>query len=179
MAAALLIAAAIADVNAEAARLAGAYRSDSHWAYFRNDQDCSASLFPRGGDIDLLIVSALDADRGTAIGFTRPLGTDTPDNGERPIDIRLFRAQSVLDEGWENVGFTILPFDSGRQLYVSQPLDAPAAKDFEAMTSVEFLTNGKVLARFDVRGAAAALTEIDRCVKGLPVRAKTEPGIAE
>ena len=171
IAAALLFAAAAADGDADAARLAGAYRSDSFWAYFRNEQDCSATMFPRGSQTEILVVTALDSDRGTAVGFTRPRTPDMPASGDERMDVRLSPSQSVSDEAWEDVQFTILPFDATRHLFASQPLDAPAGSDFAAMTSIEFLADGRAVARFDVRGAAAALKELARCVDGLGVSA--------
>lgn len=147
----------------------GAYKSDGNWAYFRNEDHCTASAQQLGGD-QILSLLLFDDRSSLALAFTRPAAPDLKSGDQRRLDIRFHRSQGVLDEGWEDVTFTVLDFAAGMSLMVGQPMAYPGWKDVSEMQEVEFIDRGRKAGQFRMRQPKRAIAELKDCIKTISSR---------
>ena len=140
------------------------YKIEKSWAYFRNEGNCTAAAAqPSGTEI---LIMAYDAEeKSFSISFTSQRAFKLNDGDQRMMDIRIHRPGGVLDDGWEDVNFAVVRLPDEKAMFVSQPMDIPAARDFGEMEAVVFIDGGNTAGSFRMRDPKAAVKEMIRCAR--------------
>ena len=140
------------------------YKTEKSWTYFRNGGNCTAAAAQPSGS-EILVMAYDAAEKAFSISFTNRRASALKDGDQRTMDIRLHRPSGVLDDGWEGVSFEVIRLPDGSAMFVSQPMDIPAARDFGEMEAVVFIDRGKTAGSFHMRNPKAAVKEMIRCAR--------------